>query len=506
MKKIFPPLLIIIISLIGVSCTKTLKEKPIGLLAPEGFFKTKKDVEASIFGAYGLLASERLFGRQFTCALMYRSDMVDIGNRGTQAARIQVNDFKMDANNSMSGQFWPNWYRVISAVNTAEGGAKSLGLTDADINPLIAEAKFVRAFSYFHLVRNFGDIPYIDKAVSDPESVKTIGKTKADDVYKAIIKDLEFAKQWLPDTYESDVRSRPTKGTAAAYLASVYLTIADYTKAYTEAKWVMDKKGIYNYQLEPNYQDLFRAELADDLKEPIFTVDFKGLVEGDAGLQDDLIPPMIGIRDMPNQGFGAAVPSLLAFTTWDKNDYRRKVCFDDSALNSSGVLIPYTAYPQEKRPHIAKWGRFPGNSDANGRHSDHNYPDMRYAEILLIAAEAITETSGPTQEAIDYINLVRTRARNWPGNFTGFPQNLILAGYSKQQLIDAVMEERRLELAFEWKRWYDIKRRKLGDIVFKGPNSLEPHANFDAARDYLMPIPTTELNTNPNLKPQNPGY
>ena len=68
------------------------------------------------------------------------------------------------------------------------------------------------------------------------------------------------------------------------------------------------------------------------------------------------------------------------------------------------------------------------------------------------------------------------------------------------------MNERRLELAFEFKRWYDIKRRKLGDIVFKGANSLEPHANFDATRDYLMPLPATELQLNPNLKPQNPGF
>jgi hypothetical protein len=68
------------------------------------------------------------------------------------------------------------------------------------------------------------------------------------------------------------------------------------------------------------------------------------------------------------------------------------------------------------------------------------------------------------------------------------------------------MEERRIELAFEWKRWYDIKRRNLGDAVFKGANSLEPHANFDATRDYLFPIPKTELDVNPNLAPQNTGY
>ncbi len=505
MRKILFPILTIFVLLTGTGCAKLLEEKPVGLLAPEGFYKSKKDVESAVFGAYGLLASEPLYGRQFVCALMFRSDMVDIGNRGTTAERIQVNDFNMDANNNMVRAFWPAWYQVIAAVNSAESGAKKLGLPEADINPLIAEAKFVRALSYYHLVRNFGDIPYVDFFVSNPDDIKTIGKTKEAEIYTAIIKDLEFAKQWLPDTYTSDVRTRPTKATAAAYLSSVYLTTADFAKSYTEAKWVIDKKSTYNYELEANYQNIFRAELADDLKEIIFAVDFKAKLS--VGNQnDDLVPAMVGIRNTPQNGFGVSVPALKVFTTWDARDYRRTVSFEDSIVNAAGVKIPYTAFPNEKRPHIAKWRRFPGNANADGRYSDFNYHDMRYAEVLLIAAEALTETNGPTQEAIDYINLVRTRARNWPGNPTGIPANITLTGFDKQQLIDAIMEERRLELSFEFKRWYDIKRRKLGDIVFKGANSLEPQPNFTASRDYLMPIPQTELEINPNLKPQNPGY
>ena len=505
MKKTFSYILILFTLFYVSGCKKTLEEKPIGLLAPESFYKSKKDVEAAVFGAYGILASEPLYGRQFVCALMFRSDMCDIGNRGTVAARIQVNDFNMDANNAMVSAFWPAWYQVISAANSAEAGAKTLGLAESDINPLIAEAKFVRALSYYHLVRCFGDIPYIDFFVSDPELVKTIGKTKEADVYKSIIKDLEFAKQWLPVTYVSDVRSRPTKATAAAYLASVYLTTADYANSYKEAKSVIDDKATYNYELEADYQDLFRAEKADNIREPIFAVDFKGLLF--IGNQnDDLVGSMTGIRNTPQNGFGVNVPLLAVFTTWDAKDYRRKVSFEDSTLNAVGVRIPYTAFPNEKRPHIAKWRRFPGTVNSDGRFSDHNYPDMRYAEILLIAAEAKTETTGPTQEAIDYINLIRGRARNWPGNFTGFPENSTLGTLTKQQLIDLILEERRLELSFEWKRWYDIKRRQLGDVVFKGPNSLEPQPNFTSSRDYLFPIPLTELQINPNLKPQNTGY
>ncbi|MBC7653363.1 MAG: RagB/SusD family nutrient uptake outer membrane protein [Oligoflexus sp.] len=508
MKKILIIALAVTVSLVGVNCTKILEEKPVGLLAPEGFFKTKKDVEASIFGAYGQIASEPLFGRQFLSALMLRSDMVDIGDRATSPERIQVNDFNMDSNNGMVAKFWPVWYQVISAANTAEEGARSLGLAEADINPLIAEAKFVRAFSYFHLVRIFGDIPYIS-AVSSPEALKTISKTKEADVYAAIIKEMEFAKKWLPDTQPNDVRTRPTKATAAAYLASMYLTTGDFDKAYVEAKWVIDNKIKYNLILESDFQNLFRANLGNNMKEHLFAVDFVGQLFSTGGQNDDLMGPMTGMRaPMQENGFGVLVPSLKVYTDWDAADYRRAVSFNDVGVNGAGATVPYTAFSNEKRPHIAKWRRFPGNAIANGRYSDFNYPDMRYAEVLLIAAEALTEkSSAPTQEAIDYLNQIRTRARNKAGAPQLAPANLLLSSFtSKGQLIDAILDERRLELAFEFKRWYDIKRRKLGDIVFKGTNSLEPHANFDATRDYLMPLPATELQLNPNLNPQNPKY
>jgi hypothetical protein len=432
--------------------------------------------------------------------------MVDIGDRATAAERLQVNVFNMDANNGMVGRSWPIWYQVISATNNAEAGAKSLGLAAADINPLIAEAKFVRAFSYYHLVRVFGDIPYVD-AVASPDALKGISKTKEADVYKAIIDELKFAKEWLPARQPNDVRTRPTKATAAAYLASIYLTIGDFPNAYTEAKWVIDNRTTYNLILEADFQNLFRAERGNNMREHIFAADFVGQLF--AGSQnDDLMGPMTGVRGSAEQGFGVLVPALRVYQTWDANDYRREVSFTERTVHpTTGAIVEFANFSNEKRPHIAKWRRFPGNAQANGRMSDHNYPDMRYAEVLLIAAEALTERSGPTQEAIGYLNEIRARARNKAGVPQLAPSNLLLTSFtSKDQLIDAIMEDRRLELAFEFKRWYDIKRRRLGDIVFKGPNSLEPQPNFNPNRDYLMPLPAQELELNANLKPNNPGY
>lgn len=489
--------------LIGVTVgCADLTENPVGLLSPTGFYKTKKDVESGIFGAYSSIASEPLFGRQFLSALMLRSDMVDIGNRGTSAERIQVNDFTMDASNGMVARFWPIWFQVISAANSAQAGAISLNLPEAEINPLIAEARFIRAMSYYHLVRCFGGLPYLETFVSDPESVKTIKKSSEAEIYQKVVADLEFGKQWLPDKQLNDVRSRPSKGAAAAYLASVYMTQGNFAKAYTEAKYVIDNRDKFGYRLEADYQDLFRAEKADIIKETIFAADFLGNINS-GPYNDDLMPNMVGNRLPEVGGFGVLVPSLKVYSTWDSRDYRKKVSFQDTLVLGTRV-IPYTGFP-DPRPHIDKWRRFPGNAGAGGRYSDNNYHDMRYAEVLLIAAESIAETTGPNAEAVGYLNQIRTRARNAAGKLNAFPEN-VPTTINKQDFINLVMDDRRLELAFEFKRWYDIKRRNLGDAVFKGPNSLEPRAAFDAKRDYLMPLPATELAINPNLAPQNPGY
>ena len=499
--RIYGLLLVIIAAMVG--CTN-LEEEPVGVLAPEGFFKTKGDVEAAIFGAYGRIASERLYGRKLALSIQLLSDMCDIGDRGTPARRQQLNDFNSDANNGMTANIWPYSYQVISACNAAISGAEAIDLSDSDRNELIAEARFVRAFMYYHLVRLYGDIPYIDEFINDPESVKTISKTSVSDVYQRIIDDLEFGIENLPMEHPGNVRTRPSKGTAHTMLANVQLTLGNWQEAYDHAKYVIDNKDALGYDLMADFQDLFDATKHDGMPEHIFAIDFLGQQRAGGGENDDIMGPITGIRGSDKQGWSVSVPSMLVYETWDSRDYRKKVSFEDSTL-VGGVLVPYTEYQTVQRPHIAKFMRFPGNSDLNTRYTDHNYVCFRYAEALLIAAEAGNELNGPTAEVLGYINQVRVRARNWAGNVTDFPAD-VAEGLSADQFRDTIMEERRLELAFEFKRWYDIKRRQMGDEVFKGPNSLEPHDNFDPSIHYLIALPQDELDRNPNLMPQNNGY
>ncbi|CAN0605868.1 unnamed protein product, partial [Ectocarpus sp. 12 AP-2014] len=172
-----------------------------------------------------------------------------------------MNEFTTLASNGMISEFWPRTYQGIAAANAAIAGAEDVDVDDSIKNPITAQAYFARAFYYFHLVRLFGDVPYIDAPVTDFDAATSISRTPAAEVYENIISDLEYAKTWLPATVTS--RATPSKAAASSYLALVYLTLEQWQNAYNEAQEVIDNAGTYNLALEPNFQNLFNADAID---------------------------------------------------------------------------------------------------------------------------------------------------------------------------------------------------------------------------------------------------
>lgn len=504
--------------LVGMIGCTDLEETPEGILAPEALFNKPSEVEAAVVSGYAIMSAERLFGRKFNCTLQFRGDMVDIGVLNTASRRIQVNTFFADANNAMFAYVWPLLYKIISGENAAIYGAELVEtISEQQKNELVAEAKFIRAFTYYYLVRCFGDIPYIEEFVTDPTAVADISKTPVDQVYEKIIADLKFAKEYLPDQHAGNTKNRATKGTAAGVLASVYLTIENWQKAANESKWVIENSSRFNYALDPDYQSLFHYQKVTTSPEPMLTIDFSNPWNDGNNSNRDVMGPMTAIltgeggRPIDRWfGYSVSVPNIRVWNTWDKRDYRKYVAFADTIIEfRDGTFKHYTQWTgrDSDRPHIGKWCRYVGNSDGRNVNTDLDMILFRYAEVLLIAAEALTELNGgPTAEAEGYINQIRARARAMDGTQTSAYPEDVTPGMSKDDFIDLVLEERRLELSFEWKRWFDIKRRKLGVEAFLGPNSLEPQPNFDPNRDYLFPIPAAELEQYPNLLPQNPGY
>lgn len=510
MKKYKYIFLSFLIGLSIMGCSD-LKENPVGLLAPDGFFKSTTDIQTAVNGAYGNMIHRYFMSRTMSMSLMLRSDMVDLNPNVTNAERVQFNAVACLADNTNIARYWPKCYQIIAAANEAIAGGDLVNVDASEKNPIIAQAYFARAFVYFHLVRQFGDIPYLTEPVSDIQAASAISKTPAAEVYKNIISDLEFAKEWLPNIQPGN-RSRPAKSAASSYLALVYLTMENYQKAYDEAKEVIDNEDVYDLGLESDFQDLFDVSKVDNLKEPIFVLDFIGQSDGDQGR--DYLAAYTGIRLDEQYGYGGGwsvlVPSLNVYNAWDGRDYRKSVSFDSTAV-FGGEVHPYTEFTDFYSggvdwPHIAKYTRKAGSAlNGNGRNTNSNYIMMRYAEVLLIAAEALNEIDPGTTEADGYVNRVRARARNRAGVMTSYPAD-VTPGMSQDDFRTMVLEERRLEFAFECKRWYDIARRKLGTEVFSasGLEGLKP--NFNPNRDYLFPFPANELSRNPNLLPQNPNY
>jgi hypothetical protein len=506
MKNYIYIYLLFLIPFIG--CTN-LEEELISELSPVGFIESVEDVQTTINGSYGNMATEAFWGRKFSLPLMLRSDMVGIGDQGTAGRRKDHDNFAVADDNGMITAFWPRTYQIIAGANTAIEGGNALSTNENILKPVIAQAHFVRAYTYFHLVRLFGDIPYIDKPVEDIPASLEINKTPKAEVYTKIIADLEYAKQWLPDTQTSS--GLPSKASAAAYLALVYLTIEDFQKSYNEAKFVIDNETKFGLALADNFQDLFDATKQASLNEALFSIDFNGFRNGNYG--QDYMPALTGIR--ANQfgdiggGWSVAVPSVEVYNRWDGRDYRKAVSLDTTAVFSGAVdtFLNFPTYDARNIPsaYIAKYARFTGTtSNGNGRGSEHNYAQMRYAEVLLIAAEALNEIQPGSTDKYTYVNRVRARARNSNGVTSGlFPEDV--AGLSQDDFRTMILEERKWELAFEFKRWYDIARRKLGDQVFSN-SGLEQRPNFNSNRDYLYPLPADELSRNTNLLPNNTGY
>lgn len=519
MKKIFKLYIVSLTLALSSSCTD-LQEEPIGLFSPEGYFQTEDEVQAAINGCYGLMASANYYGNGLTTPLQLMSDMIDLGLSYSNYADFAT--FIHTPTNTYPYDLWATSYLIIADANTAIYGVSQINEEQSVKNQLEAEARFVRAFVYYHLVRLFGEIPYFDNL---DYVVDDVEKSSIDDVYAGIISDLEYGKEYLPMQHPDNIRTRPSKGSAATVLASVYLTLENWQEAYNNAKWVIDNASSLDYALETDFQDLFRAETQDNSKEYIFAVDFMGNQRGSGGTNpttlenDQTIGAFNAVEGgaSPYQGWSMLVPSLKVYESWDPNDYRRKVSLTDSLIMMSDSQIhPYTDFPQIPRPHAAKLERFCGERKGNtsGWRSDMNYICFRYAEVLLIAAEAGNEI-GNTTEAVGYVNQIRARARaggniNYEGSGYGSygpgdsPAD-VLSGISLDDFRTVVLEERRLELAFEFKRWYDIVRRDLGDQVFSA-DGFETQPNFDKTKHYLLPLPQTEIDVHPKLEPQNPGY
>ncbi len=475
MKKIallFSGLLLI------TSCVD-LEENPKAILTTAIFYKTPDDAIAAVNSIYNVLnnGNGTMYNRLFHMGMEIMSDDAIAGERLTNADVRELAALTHSTNNIRFETLWREHYTGINRANIAIDRIRDIDMEPTLQTRLILEAKFLRGLLYFNLVRLWGDVPLIlhetDKL--DKESVQ-VSRTAAELVYQQIIEDLTAAEK-LPASYDSKDAGRATGGGAKGLLAKVYLTRQEWDKAVSKCQDVFN--GPYSYELFENFRDAFDVATKNG-KEHLFSVQCKSFVNAQGNRLASSATP-VGIPGISAAGTDEPHPD--AYLLYDPADKRRDVTFFTS------ITSPSNGNEYTFKPHFFKY--FDPAMITNPTESARNLPVMRFAEVLLMHAEALNEQSGPVTEAYASLNRVRNRA--------GLSD--LTPGLNQEQFRDSVYLERRLELMFEYQRWFDlIRTRRMLDVLhgIGKMNAQEKH--------YLLPLPQREVDVNPRLLPNNPGW
>lgn len=484
MKKIF---LLIAVILTMVSCKKFLDEVPSDRLSEVNFYKNLSDAKAAVNSIYQPIRVISAFGGQYLLQVEIMAEY-SIG-RGSTAA---VSAYKgLDATNAQRvGLVWQYLYQSINYANIAIEKIPQIStIDDAVKSSLIAEARFMRAFNYYHLVRHWGGVPLL--LSMNPENT---GRAPVNDVYKAIIDDLENGEAVLPDVPEQ--YGRPSKWSCKAFLADVYLTRKEWGPAKQKAEEVINSG---KFSLIPvlalNDMDKIFGPLANGTSEEIFYLKYNN----QNGWQ---WPHSILYSGTTYSPFGAYVMTSSLdnrfLNEWSDDDLRKQ--WGVSTHYTNRVTGQYMQLPALAPVHFTKFRD--NNAPTNSGHAN-DYPFIRYADVLLIQAEASAmDENGPSQTAIENLNKIKRRGYGLPVNepsSVDYPAS----GWTAGSFQDAVLMERAYELFLEGKRWLDLKRTgKIESSIlhYKGIEVAEAHLNW--------PIPQQEIDNNPMISQsdQNPGY
>lgn len=453
MKKV----IISILTAVALSgCNDFIDLKPIDFPTEETFYTDVKGLEGAIIGIYDELQSNDQYGSKFMTLMEVRGDNVKNDNSGASGGiTYQIEVFtETPANSNLSGA-WLSLYKTIYRCNLVLQNVKNVQMTEEQRDRITGQASFVRALCYFNLVRLWGEVPVITKTQTVAEA-RGNKRSPVSDVYEQIIDDLTAAKK-LPEVWVESERGRATSYAAHALLAKVYLYQKKYQEVVDElTSMVTDINAKRNLSLVPMPQT-FPNNLKTS-KDIIFAVQYlKGGV-GESAHQNNRYR---------NNDNGNVIS--LEQTEFESNDDNRKALV---APTGSG-----------KRP-----GKF--DAPATNNETSADFPVMRCAEVMLMYAEALNELSdAPEQEALDALNAVRINA-----NLAG---KTLTELSTKDAFRRAVYKERRLELALECDRWFDIVRTGQMSTVFPG---------IDTYRQ-LYPVPQTEIeNVNDKAGWQNEGY
>jgi hypothetical protein len=479
--------------LLAGACSDFIAPKPTDVLAPQNFYLTSADAVAAVNGAY---EQQRW---AYWLNYWYITDMAtdealaspNFGPDGHRAS-----NYTFDAQEGFINGFWTDTYRTINRSNAVLDHVPGITMDQTLRDRVLGEAHFLRALSYFNLVRLFGDVPLLDHEVTSLTSVE-IPRTPAADVYTLIIGDLQTAMATLPASYSGADVGRATAGAARALLAKVYLTQKNWASASQAAGQVMSSG---TYGLLTNFKDNFRIATKLTNAESIFELNYDGVLTPGTGSVVTLFTLPAGYPGGDAYGLIEVLPSTFGkYSASDKRGQGASVItspYRDAAgrtvtwaLPSGAVVYKYLDDANTQNMSARGWTQ-----------QSNDWPVLRYADVLLMYAEAVNEggsANAGTKEAA--LNQVRQRAGLLP-----------VAGLSQSDFRDTVRVERQRELLFEGSRWFDLARwgvldatirAKTAEVAARYPGETTAHG----VPGTLLPIPQSEINLNGKLT-QNPGW
>jgi hypothetical protein len=501
LKNIFIPGSVAVVML--TACSKILDQKPINSFLPQD---GNADIaEASNTAIYSYLR------------VQWGEGMLQLGELPGDNCTATVGSVTNDAETFLDDFTWTPTSKYIDhdnlvyqsayqAINACNSIIANVPLYDMDAtrrDQIVGESYFLRAFEYFYLVRLFGGVPLYTQAIlsGDPETIKEntqAPRASVDSVYVQILSDLGQAEN-LVAVSQSDAslnHVRPVRATVNALQAKVYLYLRDYAKAKEAAQKVISS-GLYTFS--SNFDDLWPAE---SKSESIFEIRYDDTKETGNYISDEVLPYPLATYSFPK--FPRPTADFIEHVADTAHDLRFKY---RGPIVKDGVYAAdsYSSFcigkgvggDPDKGYFIYKWR----NVNNGGFADPDNNEVLRLADIKLIYAEAENELNGPAQ-AFDQLNDIRTRAGLTALSITDLPD--------KQSFRDEVDRQRRLELAFEGERWFDLVRYAQDEQAgishqITALDIIQQVRGTADERYLLFPIPQSEINSNPNLK-QNPGF
>ncbi|GGF24783.1 RagB/SusD family nutrient uptake outer membrane protein [Echinicola rosea] len=473
-------LLMAVVLVMLAGCSDLLEEEPKTVVA-ENFYQTAADIEAATNAIYTPLRNVR---PEQVAVLSAHTDWGY--GRGSRA---QYNDFNgLNATNmNAAASRWTMFYEGIRNANLVIFYAPQSEQVDQEIRSrYLAEARFLRALTYFDLVRNWGGVPL---RTAENIEQKDVPKASVEEVYDFILADLLVAEDGLPaDPVQP---GRPTSWSAKTLLADVYLQLEQYDSARTKALEVMEsgRFGLVPVQgVEDIQWDVFGPDLVNSTEEVFYLKYTRQTAQGN-GLPWILNHPSTGLYNFGGAYAHYGDSANPFYAQWNDADLRKQLWTPvDFGLGATTLVNGKYVEPEA-----------PDNTGAG-----NDLPIYRYAEVLLIFAEADARASGTVSSgALDALNQVHRRGYGLDPSAAN-EVDFGLAEMSPEAFLDTVLQERAYEFQFEGKRWLDLKR--LG----RAEEFVSENKGIDIAeKHYLWPIPVDELNYNQAMdasSDQNPGY